>query len=321
MARLERVHDLHAMLDGRRTPLPLAEIVDRLECSVPTAKRAIRALRDTYGAPLVYDRDARGYRYAHAEGEPRFELPGLWFGADELATLVTLKEIIARLEPTLLASIMAPLSRRLEELFSRRQLGSGEASRRVRVISQHGRAPGSSFSRVAESLLSRRRLAFKYAPRSGGDAAGRHVSPQRLVRYRGCWYLDAWCHDREALRSFAVERIADPHILQEKARDVPEDRLDAHFTAAYGIFAGPATDVAILRIAAGRARWVADECWHPEQQGKFLADGTYELRIPYGRPDELILDILRLGPDVEVAGPPELREEVGRRLKEAAQVY
>jgi len=50
-------------------------------------------------------------------------------------------------------------------------------------------------------------------------------------------------------------------------------------------------------------------------------DGSYELRIPYGRPDELILDFLKLGPEAEVLEPAALREEVGRRLREAAGVY
>jgi len=66
---------------------------------------------------------------------------------------------------------------------------------------------------------------------------------------------------------------------------------------------------------------VADERWHPQQQGRFLPDGSYQLEIPYHRADELILDILRYGPDVEVLAPPELRQEVAERLQRAAAIY
>jgi predicted DNA-binding transcriptional regulator YafY len=321
MDKLERLYSLHGVLQGRRTAISLTEIAARLECSPATAKRAIRELRTLISAPLVYDRERDGYRYAPAEGASRFELPGLWFPPDELAALVTLRELLARLEPGLLAEALAPLSRRLEEILARRSLGLSEEARRIRVISQHARAPGASFAVVARGVLDRRMLAFRYARRADGQVTDRRVSPQRLTRYRGCWYLDAWCHDRKGLRSFALERISEAQVLGDRARDLPEAELDAHYADAYGIFAGKATETAVLRVAPHRARWVADEAWHPRQSGSFRDDGSYELRIPYGRPDELIMDILRLAPDVEVLGPPALRQEVARRLREAAARY
>ena len=54
---------------------------------------------------------------------------------------------------------------------------------------------------------------------------------------------------------------------------------------------------------------------------KRLEDGSYELSVPYGRTEELMMDILKYGPDVEVIGPPELRDEVALRLKTAAECY
>jgi predicted DNA-binding transcriptional regulator YafY len=170
-------------------------------------------------------------------------------------------------------------------------------------------------------LVDRRDLAFHYEARSDSASSDRRVSPQRLIRYRGCWYLDAWCHDRNALRTFALERMTNTRVLQDRARNLPESDLDAHYTAAYGVFSGPATATAVLRIEPGRARWVGDEEWHPQQSGAWLDDGCYELRVPYGRSEELILDILRLGADVEVVGPPELRAAVLARLQTAVGRY
>ena len=92
-------------------------------------------------------------------------------------------------------------------------------------------------------------------------------------------------------------------------------------SAAYGIFSGTADQTAVLRFTPERARWVAQEQWHPQQQGCSLEDGSYELRIPYGDPRELIMDILRYGPDVEVMAPPALRRQVGERLQAAAERY
>jgi len=52
-----------------------------------------------------------------------------------------------------------------------------------------------------------------------------------------------------------------------------------------------------------------------------LADGRYELRVPYGNPAELIMDILKYGPDCEVLGPRGLREAVAERLAAALRNY
>ena len=126
---------------------------------------------------------------------------------------------------------------------------------------------------------------------------------------------------RKALRSFALERIETAKMLETKAREVGESTLHAHFATAYGIFAGAPKATAQLVFSAFRARWVAEENWHPAQRGQFLDDGRYRLDVPYSDPRELLMDILKHGPDVEVLGPMELRNEVENRLKETLEQY
>ncbi|MBI4230355.1 MAG: hypothetical protein HY608_05930 [Planctomycetes bacterium] len=135
MDKLERLYALHGLLDGRRGALPLAGIVERLECSPATAKRAIREMRTLLDAPLVYDASLGGYRYAPEDGGRRFELPGLWFRADELAALVTLRQVLGRLEPGLLNEVLAPLARRLEEILALRGVRPEAAAGRSRRVS------------------------------------------------------------------------------------------------------------------------------------------------------------------------------------------
>jgi proteasome accessory factor C len=110
-------------------------------------------------------------------------------------------------------------------------------------------------------------------------------------------------------------------ILDDPAREFTDAELDQHFASAYGIFAGVPTATAVLRFTPSAARWVADEQWHPEQVGTVLADGGYELKVPYSRSEELVMDILKYGAEVEVIGPAALRERVAQALKEAAERY
>jgi predicted DNA-binding transcriptional regulator YafY len=147
------------------------------------------------------------------------------------------------------------------------------------------------------------------------------VSPQRLTHYRDNWYLDAWDHDREALRSFSVDRIQHARVSDEAARDIPDAELDQHLASSYGIFSGTPRGTATIVFSPKAARWVADEHWHSKQEGRFLPDGRYQLKIPYSNAKELLMDVLRYGADAQITEPAALREQAKTMLALAAAAY
>ncbi len=104
-------------------------------------------------------------------------------------------------------------------------------------------------------------------------------------------------------------------VLDMAAIEVPDAELDEELGAGYGIFAGREIQWAILRFSAERARWVAAESWHPLQQGGYDREGRWTLKLPYADPRELVMDILRHVPEVEVVAPRELEDEVRQRLE------
>ena len=63
------------------------------------------------------------------------------------------------------------------------------------------------------------------------------------------------------------------------------------------------------------------EVWHPRQRARDLPDGGLELRVPYGASQELEMDILRHGEQVQVLRPASLREQVAARLRQAVALY
>jgi predicted DNA-binding transcriptional regulator YafY len=113
------------------------------------------------------------------------------------------------------------------------------------------------------------------------------------------------------------------HIVYtgEKAKDINEAQLNEHYADAYGIFAGKATQKAVIRFSKNAAKWVADELWHSKQESKVLRSGELEMTIPYSDPRELIMDILKYGAEAEVISPKELRNEIKKRFLGALQNY
>ena len=320
MDRFDRIFELNRILQSARYPVSRQKLQEALECSRATVKRLIEEMRLYLNAPIVYDRGANGYRYDPSEGE-MYELPGLWFNASELQALLTVQQLLEGVQPGLLDSHLQPLRRRIDELLSRQAPGNEPISRRIRLLQAAARPAGPHFTLLAGALAARRRLRLTYYSRSQDSLSEREVSPQRLTHYRDNWYLDGWCHLRNGLRTFSLDAIREARELDETAIELAEPELDEHYAAAYGIFSGKAHQQAVLRFSPPQARWVATERWHPQQQGCWLDDGRYELTLPFGHSAELVMDLLRYGPDVEVVSPAALRQQVTARLRAALKLY
>lgn len=320
MDRVQRTYRLREILNAHRHPVSCRTLEEKLECSESSVKRIIRELRDL-GTPVIYDREHGGYRLDTQSGEVR-ELPGLWFSAAELYALLVSHKLLSDVQPGWLDEYIAPITERLGHLLG----GDGERyaqiQKRVRILQIAARPANLElFRKAVTALIERRQLNILYHGRAADKTTERTVSPQRLVYYRNNWYLDAWCHLRRDLRSFSIDRLHPVTVMDEPAVEIGDADLDAHYAGAYGIFAGPANNTAVLLFTADAARWVADEHWHPQQQSKVLRDGRLELQIPYGDPRELLMDILKYGPDVQVLEPSALRDAVIARLQAALEEY
>jgi predicted DNA-binding transcriptional regulator YafY len=322
MDRTERFYKIDQLLQSRR-PVPVREFLNELGISLATFKRDLEYLRERLHAPIVWDRDAQGYRFEEqAASGPRYELPGLWFSPQEAQALITMQHMIESLEPSLLGPHLQPLKTRLGALLTAGDHSAEEVRKRIRVLPFGARRhEPKHFSLVAAAVLGRRRLKLGYWNRAKDETTEREVSPQRLVYYRNNWYLDAWCHLRKDIRSFSLDAMKAVEMVAPKARDVPEAELDEVLASGYGIFSGRKVQWATLRFTPERARYVALEEWHPKQRARWEKDGSYVLDVPFTSSPELLKDILAHGADVEVTAPAELRAEVKQRLESARARY
>ncbi|PIW44861.1 MAG: transcriptional regulator [Zetaproteobacteria bacterium CG12_big_fil_rev_8_21_14_0_65_54_13] len=319
MDKFDRIQQLHRILVSHRYPVSTTDLCRQLECSRATLNRSIDYMITMLAAPIVNSR-GKGYFY---DPHIAFELPGLWFTAEELYSLLSMRKLLDESGPGVLQQVMAPVQKRIERLLERNGRGGSTEMARIRILSMMPRSCSLPyFSRVSTAVLERKRLSFSYAGRGDNQQSQREVSPQRLTHYRDNWYLDAFCHLRNGLRTFSLECMAGVYVQETlAAMDVDEVELNLQLGSAYGIFAGVADKVAVLRFAPQRARWVADEAWHPQQESRWLEDGSYELHIPYANATELVMDTCRHGPEVEVIEPQSLRDAVAGQLKLAAARY
>lgn len=289
-------------------------LMDRFECSKSTIKRDIAALR-TDGAP-IFHKEGWGYKL---DKHIRYEVPGLWFSPEELHALLMIQQLTMHLSGGVFD--VQPIQDKIKTLLAKLAPNSEEIHR-IRVFNTGSRSKSMPmFGVVSEALLGRKRIDILYDGRQRGKRTDRCVSPQRMVFYRGNWYLDVWCHRANGLRSLAIERIKEAHAKDIPCKVIADDILDQHFTRSFGIYSGEPAHMAVLHFTAQASRWVEDEEWFPDLEGEHLDNGKFELCVPYSNPTELILEICRYGADVEVIEPASLREKVSQTLQLALRQY
>jgi predicted DNA-binding transcriptional regulator YafY len=326
MNRTERFYRIELLIKSRGG-VSFEDLQSELNVSRATLNRDLQFLRDRMDAPIVYDRFDNVYRFEggspSAPSGTQHELPGVWFSQAEIHALLTMHQLIEGLDAGgVLGRHLQPLLDKLHGMAGASESESRELMRRVKITSPARRAvPSRWFELVGSALLKRQRIDMLYFTRGKRAESQRIVSPQRLIHYRNTWYLDAWCHNSEGLRRFALDAVRGAHLLDQKAKDVAMKTVQAELDGGYGIFSGKALQHATLRFNPEAAQWVAHEEWHPQQQLTPQPDGSLDMRLPYADATELAMDILRHGAQVKVLAPAALAKRVADGLRAAAAQY
>jgi len=321
MDRTERFYKIDNLLHANPV-VPIDRFLRELEVSLATFKRDLEYMRDRLNAPIEWDRGDGGYRYAKGHKSQQQALPGLWFNSSEAYALLMMQSLLSEMQPGLLGSHIEPLKARLRAVIESGSHPAGDVENRVKLLTVAARpVPDKNFELVAAALLGRQRLQISYYSRARDDVSEREVSPQLLIHYRGNWYLGAWCHSQDAMRSFSMDAIQQASVLNKNSKSIPKKELEGFVGQGYGIFAGNKVQWAKLKFSVERARWVSRELWHPQQKASPQKDGSLILEVPFTDIRELSMDILRQGRHVEVLEPKSLREEVETELRKALDNY
>jgi len=321
MDRTERFYKIDNLLHANPV-VPVGRFLRELEISLATFKRDIEYMRDRLNAPIEWSRADGGYRYAKGAAAPQQSLPGLWFNSGEAYALLMMQSLLSEMQPGLLGPHIAPLKARLRAVIEAGNHAATDVESRVKLLTVAARpVPDQNFEVVAAALLGRQRLHIHYYNRSRDDVTEREVSPQQLIHYRGNWYLAAWCHKQDALRSFSMDAIQQVQVVGKLGKVISKKDLAEFVGQGYGIFAGQTIAWAQLLFSAERARWIGRELWHPQQKVTLQPDGGLLLELPYADLRELTMDVLRHGRHVQVVAPPALADAVRAELENALQNY
>lgn len=316
MDKLDRIQKLHRIFKSHRLPVSKKQLAEKLDCCERNVQRVIDNLK-IIDAPVVYDKAKRGWCYDE-DPQNLYELPGLWLTSDELQSLSLLLSLLEHLGHGLLDDELGVIETEVNDLLKARGISPSVFANHIKILPVgHRQLSDGYFSKVSEALIKKRRIQLNYTSYSG-EVSKREVSPQTLIYYRENWYLDAWCHKRQALRTFSIARMTGVETIRSRVKVVDKAQLSDHFASSYGIFAGKARSTARLRFGPAIAREIALQQWHPNQTGQWQGK-EYILSIPYSDDRELLQDLLRHTPHVYVEAPVKLRKKLQNKLQQGLE--
>lgn len=293
------------MLLQRRPNQKAADLAAELGVSLRTVHRYFEML-DEIGIPVYAERGPYG-GFSLVKG---YRMPPLVFTAEEAVAVTLGASLVEEMWGQLYQEAARGALAKLHQVLPDEQRHEIAWARRALLATGMHRHDLEALAPVLEKLRraarERRRVQMEYHGRSQPQPTRRSLDPYALVHRWGWWYVIGYCHLREGLRTFRVDRIAALALL-ESTFDVPPDfDLQAYLAQEPG--AQPLLEVQ-LRFRPEAARLAYDnraywESLEPQEDGS--------VQVGFAAPDLIWAAsmVLAYGPVVEVLSPPEVRQTV-----------
>ncbi|HQN48972.1 MAG TPA: WYL domain-containing transcriptional regulator [Caldisericia bacterium] len=288
------------------------------EVSERTIKRDIQTLKYTLNAPISYSKSRNGY-YLTKNWE--FPFPELSTG--EILTLFIANNLLKDLKGTPLYETGLTLSKKLEKLLPERvSINDREIEEMLSISFQPIKIKKDIvdiFDKLFNSIRERNSVWIKYYTISRDEETERKVDPYHLYNFEGVWYLVGFCHKREEVRDFALDRINEITVLKEKFNFKDDFNIKEYLQKSFRIYKGNEDEFTLL-FDLYQAKWIKERLWHNSQKISENPDGSLILKIK-GNKEEIKRWIIGYGKHVLVLKPESFREEIKNELEELNEKY
>jgi predicted DNA-binding transcriptional regulator YafY len=174
-------------------------------------------------------------------------------------------------------------------------------------------------ARALEATLHLRQATILYHSKSSDRTKTYLVHPYRLAYAQGGLYLLAYVPEYSEVRTFAVERLQEISLLEERFTPI-EELPDAAFPHSLGVHSGPPERVEI-EFQPAVADYVRSREWHTSQALHDDPDGGVRMTLDVCLDRALQSWILSFGPFARVVAPQALAKAIAEQFEEARARY
>jgi predicted DNA-binding transcriptional regulator YafY len=286
-----------------RSRMSGAELAERLEVDRRTVRRYVTMLQDL-GVPV----ESESGRYGGYRLRPGYKLPPMMFTEEEALALSLGLLVARRLGLSEAAPAVEGALAKLDRVLPDRLRGRVQAVQGALAFTpwRGTNQPSDPATLLALTTAAQftRRVHLRY--RGGEDLTERDVDPYGVVHHQGRWYTVGWCHLRDDVRVFRLDRIVALQPLDETfARPIDFDcaafLLHSFATIPYG---WPIEVLLELSLDEAQRRISADTGTLEEVRGGVV------LRAQADHLEWMARLLTQIGCPFRVLHPPELRQTI-----------
>jgi proteasome accessory factor BC len=182
-------------------------------------------------------------------------------------------------------------------------LGQDPAEEGLQITTAKG--DDSEVARVVSSAItSHQLLRIDYYKENEDEFTERTIEPYKLANGQEGWYVHSYDLEKDAPRSYRLDRIREATVLDDHFEPRPGVEPDVHGWLATGEV--PSSRTARIWVSPERARWAREDRRVVEE----LADGAVVVERTYASHEWLAREILKEGGDAVVLEPDEARRAV-----------
>lgn len=317
---LERLLQIDSLLRSgiRQTQKSLAvatEVTDR------TIRSDLDFLRDRYFAPLEYRRD-KGWYYTDSD----WRLPSISLSQGELFALTLGARMLSSYAGSAYVSELRSAITRLSERLPDKTLVDLQQIADERIIFRSGAETLNFNPEIWEQLVSAtsksQQVWISYYAATTDSKTERIVEPYFLDIYRGTNpYLVAFCHLRNSLREFRLDRIQQLRVLETTFKRDPDFVFRKYIENKFQYESGDRIHDIEIWFNAVTAPFIRERRWHKSQEIIEQDDGSLILHLKVSGLNDLKRWVLGYGKGAVVKSPSELMEMVRREIEAMNRNY
>lgn len=165
-------------------------------------------------------------------------------------------------------------------------------------------------------------LKIAYRKYTSDEVSEYTLQPYAVKESARRWYLVAWCHEREAVRVYGLDRIVNLEHTGRQFRMPQDFDVDALFATNFGVYLSSERPVEIVfKASVKEAGYLRDLPIHPSQK-ETGNDGERITFSIFVRPNEsLLMELFRLGNRIEVVSPDPIREKLMSEASALSELY
>ena len=282
-----------------------------------TIEKDLFNMKMDHDAPIKYSKMERGYYYLDDD----YSINDIPLTEDELHSI---KYAVDTLHQFKDAPFFKDFGNAIDKIVDRISVGSSE--RQMDQFIQFESATsvrGNEFlPLLLESIQRKKQLWFLYTSYIKAEEKPRKVSPLFLKEYGNRWYLISFDEQQGEIRTYALERMDSPKIL-EKPVNYPKD-FDPirYFKYSMGITAYQGeTSQILINVKAVAARYLKSQPIHESQQihSENKENTVFEMSLLIS--EELIRTLMSYGGEIEVIQPKKLRDIIEHRISDMNHLY